>query len=184
MHLLFVCTANIARSPYAERRLAAMLGTDESITLSSAGIPGYPGRAMDTVMAEVLTERGGTALDHVSVALDEPAVNAADIILAMSFTHHMEILSAWPHAAPKVFGLRQFASAVDGIVQEFTHPGMPTEGTAPEVLLPIAHQLARRNSMTLDVPDPYRRGTRAANKTADLIDHSLVAIRRLLNPNR
>lgn len=58
LRVLFVCTANIARSPYGERRVV-QLSHGETLSVASAGIPGYPGRGMDQEMAAQLRTRGG-----------------------------------------------------------------------------------------------------------------------------
>ena len=48
--LLFVCTANICRSAYAEVRARQMLGLDAGWAFFSAGVPGTVGREMDPPM--------------------------------------------------------------------------------------------------------------------------------------
>jgi protein-tyrosine-phosphatase len=62
MAVLFVCTANIARSPYAERRATHLLAGagSEGAVFASAGIPDVSARLMDREMTAQLSARGGT----------------------------------------------------------------------------------------------------------------------------
>ena len=146
MRWVFVCTANISRSPYAERRMKQMLGERSSVEVSSAGIPGFDGRAMDPVMLAQLNSRGGSGDDHASRMLTEEILREADLVIPMTFSHHMAILEQWPWAVSRVRGLGQLAKGAD------------------------------RNSMAWDVADPYKQGRRAAKKAADQIDKYLSAL--------
>ena len=51
--IVFVCTANISRSPWAEARAAQLL---DGYRLSSAGTMASRGRSVDPVMAETLPD--------------------------------------------------------------------------------------------------------------------------------
>lgn len=169
LSILFVCTANISRSPYAERRGAQLLADFPMIRLSSAGIPGYPGRPMEDTMATVLHQRGGSGEGHVSRAVTWEMIARVDVALTFTFAQHMAILDEWPDHAPKVLGMRQFAD----IAERLYRPG--TGAT----LIAQASAAARPDSMTGDFPDPYGRGMGAAVACADAIDavlHRLVPI--------
>lgn len=146
MRWVFVCTANISRSPYAERRMAQLLGDSSAVEVASAGIPGFDGRPMDPLMAAQLEARGADAADHSSRILTEGILRDADLVLAMEFSHHMAILEKWPWASGRVRGLGQFAKS------------------------------AQRNSMVWDIADPYRRGRGAAKKAALQIDQYLTDV--------
>jgi protein-tyrosine-phosphatase len=160
-----VCTANISRSPYAAGR-AAQLASRYAVVATSAGVPGVPGREMDPAMAAPLTARGGSAEGHVSRSLTGGLVAEADVVLTFEFMQHMRILDAWPDQAAKVFGLHQFAEALERVTPDASDATMVQRAFAAGVL----------DSMTWDVPDPYRRGTAAARRCADAIDAALVRI--------
>ena len=51
LSVLFVCTANICRSPYMEIAGRAMLAPDAEVAFSSAGTLGFVDREMDRTMA-------------------------------------------------------------------------------------------------------------------------------------
>ena len=61
MSVLFVCTANICRSAFAERWAGHLLGGDTSVGVASAGTHGYVDAPMDPPMAEELQARGADA---------------------------------------------------------------------------------------------------------------------------
>lgn len=161
---LFVCTANISRSPYAERR-ASRLAPSAGIRWASAGIPGLAGHAMDPMMAEQLAARGGSGLGHTSRELTAELVSGADLILTAAFAHELAIEAAWPTVgAGKIVTLGRFAAAV--------------RGSAPGADLPdlLAAASALPGGMAWDVADPYGRGARVARRCAEEIDAHLAAI--------
>ena len=60
--ILFVCTANICRSPYLELRARQLLGPDAGVEVSSAGTHGFDASPVsDTMEAEFA--RWGTRVD-------------------------------------------------------------------------------------------------------------------------
>ena len=168
MRWVFVCTANIARSPYAERRMAQLLGEQSPIVVASAGVPGYDGRPMDELMARQLAKRGADGGDHASRVLTEEILRSSNLVLTMEFSHHLKILEAWPWAADRVRGLGQFARAV-------AKADLQGAGTVEERVAAVL-QASGRNSMAWDVADPHRRGRRAAKKAAEEIDQHLHAL--------
>jgi protein-tyrosine-phosphatase len=170
LRMLFVCTANIARSPYAERRAAQLLserGRDgESVAVVSAGVPGVPGRGMDFEMAAQLRERGGEPNGHVSRVLTREMLTDTDLVITFEFAHRLRIVEAWPEHAIKIFGIRQLADAVGRLAC----PGRGLE------LLDQAFSVVSPDGMQWDVGDPHRRGAAAARACAAQIDEALSVI--------
>ena len=168
LRVLFVCTANIARSPYGERRAAQLVAGTHSAPLrvASAGIPGVPGRGMDVEMAAQLRSRGAEPNGHVSRSLTHQLLVESDLVLTFEFAQRLRIIDEWPDQALKVFGLRQFADAL-GRVRS------PATGLE---LLDQAYAVRPPDGMNLDVADPHRRGADAARICADQIDAVLSVI--------
>jgi protein-tyrosine phosphatase len=166
--VLFVCTANIGRSAYAEHRSAQLLagGGDRWVHVSSAGVPGYPDRVMDAPMAAELRERGGNPDGHVSRALTGDILDEAHLVLTFEFAHRLRITESWPDQVPKVFAVRQLADAI---------PRVPSPGHGLE-LLDQALAVSQPDGLNWDVPDPHRRGAKAARACADMIDDALADI--------
>ena len=168
LRVLFVCTANIARSPYGERSAAQLLAGSHGgqLKVSSAGIPGYPGRGMDVEMAAALRTRGGDPNGHVSRSLTHQQLVESDLVLTFEFAQRIRIIDEWPDQALKVFGLRQFADAL----------GRVRSPAAGLELLDQAYAVRPADGMNLDVVDPHRRGAIAARACADQIDAVLAVI--------
>lgn len=99
MHVCFVCTGNICRSPIAEKILVAELaeaGLSDRVLVTSAGTGAWHvGEPMDSRAAEVLAENGyGTA--HVARQVDSEVLGA-DLIVALDGGH----LSAMRRTVPE-----------------------------------------------------------------------------------
>lgn len=163
--MLFVCTANIARSPYAERRTRQLLD-GPGLLVASAGIPGVSGRGMDTEMATQLRERGAETSGHASRPLTTDLLTETDLVVTFEFMHRMRIAQVWPDHAIKVFGLHQLADAVRRV---------PSPGRGLE-LLDQAYTAARPDGLNWDVCDPHGQGAAAARECANEIDAALAVI--------
>ena len=166
LRVLFVCTANISRSPYAERRARQVLG-DAPVAVASAGVPGYPGRGMDPAMLAQLRARGGDGEGHVSRSVSADMLRHTDLVLTFEFAQRMRLFDSFPAHAHKVFGLRQFVSTLDALEDRDVGPGLVRQVRRAQV----------PDSMSLDVTDPYERGRQVSLAIADEID---VLLNRVL----
>lgn len=164
--LLFVCTANICRSAYADVRLRSrgLPGLD----ISSAGTHALVGQPVDPPMAAHLTDpTSGRA--HVARQLTRELLDEADLVVAMSERHRDYILEEWPHAAKKTF-------LIGHVARELA--ALPTTARPGDV---APHLWAHRNLQPGDsVRDPYRRGHEVARETARIIDSHLDVIGEVL----
>ena len=76
--ILFVCTANICRSPMAEQLLLTVLGDDADAAryrVTSAGTHGYNGQEMDPLAAAELHRLGGDATNFRSARADRSCLS-------------------------------------------------------------------------------------------------------------
>lgn len=182
LRLLFVCTANISRSPYAELRARQMLAAapapeeaeQPTWVVASAGIPGLSGRLMDPQMRRRAVDRGVAAEccdAHRSRPLSAEIVEETDLILTMEKRHRNAVLDAFPAALGRVLMLGQAAQAAQQVLDTGACPQAGAAGLVPRIVA-----AAPRASGRLDVPDPYRRGDEVARRVASLIDDYLVTI--------
>jgi len=169
LHVLFVCTGNICRSPYAELR-AREVWAAADVTMSSAGVRGYAGRAMDPVMAAELRRRGGDATAFRSHRVGADDLARADLVVVFEFSQQMRLWELAPSARAKIFGLAQLTAAAEKL------------GLIRATSLPKLHRVAHPNSMTDDIDDPYKRGPKHAAQCANLIDGYLRRIATMLPP--
>ena len=167
LRVLFVCTANRARSVYAERR-ARSLVSGSNVRFVSAGVRARTGEPMETGMAAELRRRGLSDSDHASQPVTGELLASADVVVTFEFSHHMAVLDAWPHVESRVVSFNQLIRGVRSVGDS----GDVAEGGA------LRHAIAASppDSMALDVEDPYRRGSRFAAACAQEIDAGLEVL--------
>ncbi|WP_224769230.1 adenylyl-sulfate kinase [Nocardioides ochotonae] len=164
LKVLFVCTANICRSPFMERLARHLAGPDASVTFTSAGTHGFPEHPMDEVMATTFGPRG--VVDHDtfrSRPLTRELLDEHDLVLTAEAAHRAFILDDHPALFRKVFTLGQFDEAVRTVGAGLT---------GRKLLTAVAEQRGTA-SADLDVADPYRRGPDAAETAAAVIEAHL-----------
>jgi sulfate adenylyltransferase len=164
LNVLFVCTANICRSPYMELAARAASSGDSSVIFRSAGTHGFREHAMDAVMAEALARRGVDSAGFVSRPLSAALVEQADLVLTAETSHRTFILQDHPAAFRKVFTLGQFAAAASGL-----------DLNGAELLKAVGERRGTAET-SLDVHDPYGRGPEAAETCAVQIDQLLGTV--------
>lgn len=112
---LLVCTANVCRSPMAERlwrdaahRLRRLL------PVTSVGLEARPGSPADERAAELLAERGLDLSDHRSRRFQPVGAMRHDLILVMEPMQQRRVLVAAPALAGRVHLLGQWGvGAID-----------------------------------------------------------------------
>lgn len=159
--VLFVCTANVCRSAFAE--LLTAHRSDGRFAVGSAGTHGWVDHPVDPPMAAELERRGVDPSGFRSRRLTPPMIDAADLVLTAAASHRQFVLQERPAAVRRTFTLGQLAAALTEV---------PTDVPSDRVLA-----AARRARPTADgaddVPDPYGRGAEAAAAAAAHIDELL-----------
>lgn len=100
--ILVVCLGNICRSPMAEFVLRKQLA-GRGVTVESAGIAATKGARIDPVALAVLAAHGIDADSHAARRLDQPMLDAADLVLVMERSHLEFIRARFPSATGKTF---------------------------------------------------------------------------------
>jgi protein-tyrosine phosphatase len=113
MKILFVCTANVCRSPMAKAMLDA-LAADRGLTFEteSAGVGARDGRDMDANTRAVLQELGLPAGDHRSKRVSEAQLREADLVLVMSPRQLAELRRLFGELPQNIHVLPEYASGV------------------------------------------------------------------------
>jgi protein-tyrosine phosphatase len=155
--VLFVCTANLCRSPMAAALFTEQIANlAEPVEVSSAGL--HAGEIAGTgevppEVVEVMTPYGIDLTGHRSRELTRPLVADADLIIGMSRRHVQEIVLLDPPSWPKAFMLKELVRRGD-----LTGPRRPDQGIRSWI--DVAHgdrtrtSLAHRSAAD-EVPDPY-----------------------------
>jgi protein-tyrosine-phosphatase len=159
IRVLFLCTGNICRSAYAERR-ARHLVPDHDVV--SAGTHAMRGWGVDEAMAEELEARGGTAAGFSAQQLTEPLARSASLLLCATREHRAFVTDAWPDLEPRTFVMKPYA-------RELAAADLAAWSPLPAA---DASALTRAD----DIADPYRMGQPDAARAADEIDAILAQI--------
>jgi sulfate adenylyltransferase len=163
LRVLFVCTANICRSPYLELRARQLLGADSGVEVSSAGTHGFVDEPVSDTMEAEFARFGTDTSTFGSRMLTAELVDRADLVLTAEAEHRARLLEDRPAAFRKTFTLGQFVASARtadprlhgrALVEELASRRVPA---APE------H----------DVADPYRRGPEAAARAAAQMEQLL-----------
>ncbi|EYT49093.1 arsenate reductase/protein-tyrosine-phosphatase family protein [Brachybacterium muris] len=153
--VLFVCTGNVCRSPFAEHLLRDRL---PGIRTASRGIFALEDRPMDSQMAGELSTRGvdpqGFRAHQVSAA-----DLGADLILTMSRRQRTYLLDEFPAAVRRIGHM--------GHIPELAR--MASENPDSSLKEIISAWTRRAIPAGLDVPDPYGKDAAQAARTAALL---------------
>lgn len=171
--ILFVCTANICRSPTAEYLARDRFGEQYWRFRSAGFLPS--GRAPSDTLIKALDEVGLDVRLHRSYQLDRASIAAADLLLTMEGSHVRQATEIDAAAYAKTLPLREAAAVLD----EWDD----TVATVEELLTEVARE--RDPSSYLrddwDVDDPYGRSLRVYRRTVaeigDLVDSALGRLR-------
>lgn len=105
--VLFVCTGNQCRSPFAQA-IATRFAADRPVRFHSAGlVPG--GASMPETGQRVAESAGYSFRDHRSREADLDDLAGFDLILTAAREQAREVLAHDPDVWPRVFTIKQFA---------------------------------------------------------------------------
>jgi len=190
-HVLFVCTGNLCRSPFAEiltrHLLADRLGPNAAVvTVASAGTEAVVGAAMHPDTLAELPSHGvpaEAAESFVARQLSPELIAGADLVLGATTMHRAAIVRTWPRALPVAFTIREFARLTDGVDTKT----LPTEPVSRGRAL-VAAARARRGMSppaaveTDEVPDPVGLGATAQSRAASAIQAAVDKLVHTLVP--
>jgi sulfate adenylyltransferase len=166
IRVLFVCTANICRSPYLELRARQLFGPDSGVEVSSAGTDGFDAAPVSDTM-EMEFARWDTEVDGFrSRPATGELIDGADLVLTAEAAHRTRLLEERPAAFRKIFTVGQFVASA-----EAADPAL--HGRA------LLDSLASRRvpaSPDHDIADPYRRGPEAARRAAVTMERMLGVV--------
>jgi protein arginine phosphatase len=111
--ILFVCTANVCRSPMAAAIFDALTeDRDLPFQAGSAGIAALEGKPMTPNAITALEEVGIYPEAHRARQVDEKALAESELVLAMSPWHIAEIRRLFGHLTLNVHTLPEYATGI------------------------------------------------------------------------
>jgi protein-tyrosine phosphatase len=153
--VLFVCTANVCRSPMAagifKAQLVKRFEDKIKIRVDSAGTWAYPGQPADSWVQEVLLRKGINLQDHRSKTISKKLVYQSKLIITMEPGHKEALQLEFPYAASRIFLLSEFDEKVvpindptGGDIEEY-------ENTAREIEKIISRGMSKILTLVNDV---------------------------------
>jgi protein-tyrosine-phosphatase len=128
IHILFVCSGNICRSPMAEGLLKKFLieqNLDSQVTVSSAGTLGIIGNsASENGIIACHKEYDVDLSWHESKGINDEILEQSDVILCMSHKHIEYINNYFPEFSYKSHLLKQYAGTKDAYMDIADPVGM------------------------------------------------------------
>lgn len=120
--ILFVCTANICRSPMAAALMRDRImwaGLEDQVQVLSAGVWAEKGSRASTNATAVLRLRGIDMAEHRSQPLSYQLLRQADIILVMEEAHRRSIFYMAPELLSKVYLVTEMAGGHDDVADPY-----------------------------------------------------------------
>lgn len=106
--VLFVCTANMCRSPMAQGLFLAQLGEEhQDWCIESAGVAAMEGASASQKALQILLEKGIDLSFHEARQIDRYLMEQFALILVMEQRHKHILQSQYPDFATKVYLLSE-----------------------------------------------------------------------------
>jgi protein-tyrosine-phosphatase len=166
LRVLFVCTANICRSAFAEV-MTRQRSVPAALEVGSAGVHGWRRHPVERYMAEELLRRGLDPSQFRSRKLEPEMVDAADVVIGMEASHGKDVLKTRPEAVDRTFSLGQLARGIGA---------MPAPADDLDELLIEVRRHQPSANRDDDVVDPYGRGAEAAQYAAYHLERLLSTV--------
>lgn len=184
--LLFVCTGNICRSPFAEviacHLLARAMGSRAAVfDIASAGSRAAVGASMHPYTRRELGPWGLDGAGHAdrfrARELTADLIGRSDLVLGLGRIHRTAVLEQEPAALPIAFTLREFAR-LTASVDRHRLSADPTCRAQELVALAWRNRASGRAADPRDdeVPDPVGGAPRVHHHAAELIAAAVYTI--------
>ena len=170
--VLTVCTANISRSPFAERALAHELDSDR-FSVSSAGVMGFDGSGIDPAMANQARRFGIDVRGFQSRRLDQTILTSSDLVLTATRDHRSLVLEIEPSVVQRTFTINEVAFLVETME--------PVAISDLVTNLAMRRHLVQGKDLALDIVDPIGGDYEMYASTAERIQSATSKVATFLN---
>ncbi len=166
--LLFVCTANICRSPTAELLARDLFGESDKVFRSAGFLDA--GVSCPSDLVDVLRNRRIDATAHRSYQLDQASLDAAELLLTMEGRHVQKATMISPDSFPKIVPIREAAMVLDRLG--------PAQTSIEEFVEELNRKRDPRHYLGTqwDVADPYGGRAKAYRKAVAEIEELVTSV--------
>ncbi|WBB80850.1 low molecular weight phosphatase family protein [Micromonospora sp. WMMD882] len=175
--VLFVCHANLCRSPMAEH-IARRLLARWPVAVASAGTAAVPGRPMHPYAAFVTATRGGDPTGFRSRRLDAADLVEATLVLTATRRQRSFCATLAPAVLRRTFTLRQFARLAAAADPPSGGDGRPLRAVVEAAALARARLQPALDGD--DLADPIGGGPADFTRCAEEIERSVAPIGALI----
>ncbi|MFN2128450.1 MAG: low molecular weight protein arginine phosphatase [Anaerolineales bacterium] len=125
--VLFVCTANICRSPMAEGLMKIITrDREEPWLIQSAGVWAYSDQPAAINTIKILKEYGIDLSGHRSRSISQDLMDNSNLIMVMEKTHKETLETGFPERSPKIFlvsemegNMKDIHDPIGGTIEDF-----------------------------------------------------------------
>ncbi|MEL4506373.1 hypothetical protein AAEX63_15975 [Luteococcus sp. H138] len=184
--ILTVCTGNVCRSPYLERRLQSELDRAwgvGAVEVRSAGTGAVVDSGMEPQALALLEATGGQADDFVARQLTPVILADQQLVIVASRDHRKDVTRMWPKGLSRTHTLVDLA----GLAAKVTDEELPPRTSAHEWLAAVVPLLASKRGLELPLPaeqaaivDPIGQGPEVFAQMQQQIEDSLPQLLRVL----
>lgn len=113
--VLFICTANICRTPMAEVYLRTLVDSEalsDKVEVLSAGTWAINGVPPSENSQQVCMENGMDSSELRSKPVNPTLLNRSDLVLCMTTEHKNDLVTIFPHCENKIFTVKEFCNPI------------------------------------------------------------------------
>ncbi|MEU5852286.1 hypothetical protein [Saccharopolyspora shandongensis] len=183
--IIFVCTGNVCRSPFAERVARWLIDNRLSlqdanrVITRSAGTHALHGAAMDRQSEMHLRALGLDAAGFVATQFAADTVSNADLVLTATLRHRAIVVEHHPPALKTTFTLREFAYLLENL--DFNAHQLPAD---PILRARTIREFVRDSrglnpplaGQDYEVPDPYGKDDSSHAQAARIIQEAISGV--------
>lgn len=180
--ILVVCTGNVCRSPYIERRLSAALSKTD-ISVSSAGTGALVGSDMDSRVAHRLRELGLSSDGFEARQLTPEIARSADLILAATREHRSSIVRMESSVLRRTYALADFSDLTAHLSKTGMVVARRADGTSGNFVRRVSDaaalgrgEIRARTRDEAEIVDPFRAPDKILERMVEQVDTLLPAV--------
>lgn len=154
--ILFICTANICRSPMAAalfRKIVQEKGISEGWQIESAGTWPLEGMPAVEKTQKVVRKRGIDISDHRSKGVNCQLLEDFDLILTMEKGQKEALMVEFPEYADKIFLLSEMVNIFEEIEDPIGLSDEDFEDTAGQIESYLSRGFEKITALTKMLPD-------------------------------